>query len=469
MRTQCNGAPVGFNRHGRRDVAADLKGGRLSTDAGAAPLREADRLAGVTRRPAGCFTDHRNQGMVENGLRGPVAQRVMGIAPGHGDVNGHDRLRGDHVPFAGLRPSNVDPADGALEEPGRIVAGVREAWPSVRITVRGDSGFRRDAIMAWCGDRGVDCVFGLARNPRTERRIARQTRRPRRRCAATGEPSGGLRSFRHRTRDGWSRARRVVGRAEAPPGPRGDSPGCAVTGLPGSESDARALHGDLHRARGGMENRIKERRTEPFADRTSTATMRANRPRARLSAFAGVITPPPRTAGLAGTALARAGFGTIRAMLPGIARGVTVSVRRIRLSPSSAHPTGRCSGGPPPRCAPPLRPRPSRPPPAPRRGRGPPRIAGKGCREAGRRTAASAGPPDLAAAVDVRLMFPSPAPRTAPGGRQAPGVARSPPDRSGKRTAENRRTGKVAYGEISGLVRGGGSGSSRFPLVRMVR
>ncbi len=245
------------------------------------------------------------------------------------------------MPCAGLRPPDAGPADGAPEEPERIVAGVRRAWPSVRIAVRGDSGFRRDAVMAWCGDRGVDHVSGLARNPRPERRTARRMRRPRHRCAATGAPSGGFRSFRHRTRDSRSRARRVVGRAGALPGPRGDSPRFVVTSPPGPEFDARALHGDLYRARGGMENRIRERRTEPFADRTSTATMRANRLRVHLSAFAGVITPRPRTVGLAGTAPARAGFGTVRAMLPGIACRVTVSVRRVRrvrLPLSSVHP-----------------------------------------------------------------------------------------------------------------------------------
>ena len=36
----------------------------------------------------------------------------------------------------------------------------------MRILLRGDSGFCREALMAWCEANRVDYVFGLARNPR---------------------------------------------------------------------------------------------------------------------------------------------------------------------------------------------------------------------------------------------------------------------------------------------------------------
>ncbi len=39
----------------------------------------------------------------------------------------------------------------------------------------GDSGFCREALMAWCkGQAGVDYVFGLAKNPRLKRALERQ-------------------------------------------------------------------------------------------------------------------------------------------------------------------------------------------------------------------------------------------------------------------------------------------------------
>jgi hypothetical protein len=51
---------------------------------------------------------------------------------------------GEHVLCARLRPSNIDGAKGSVAEVERIVAQIRQAWPPVRIILRGDSGFCRD-------------------------------------------------------------------------------------------------------------------------------------------------------------------------------------------------------------------------------------------------------------------------------------------------------------------------------------
>jgi hypothetical protein len=45
----------------------------------------------------------------------------------------------------------------------RIVSQIRGKWPKVKIVLRGDSGFCREEIMAWCETNGVDYV-GLAKN-----------------------------------------------------------------------------------------------------------------------------------------------------------------------------------------------------------------------------------------------------------------------------------------------------------------
>jgi len=47
-----------------------------------------------------------------------------------------------------------------------IVKQIRQAWPQVRIIVRGDSGFCREELMAWCEEQGTDYVLGLAKNER---------------------------------------------------------------------------------------------------------------------------------------------------------------------------------------------------------------------------------------------------------------------------------------------------------------
>ena len=73
---------------------------------------------------------------------------------------------GRHLLAAKLRRANIDASAGAVEEVARIVRQLRRHWPHVRILLRADSGFAREALMAWCEANGVDYLFGLARNPR---------------------------------------------------------------------------------------------------------------------------------------------------------------------------------------------------------------------------------------------------------------------------------------------------------------
>ena len=73
---------------------------------------------------------------------------------------------GKHLLAAKLRRSNIDGSAGAVEEMDRVVGQIRKRWPKVRITLRADSGFAREELMAWCESNAVDYVFGLAKNAR---------------------------------------------------------------------------------------------------------------------------------------------------------------------------------------------------------------------------------------------------------------------------------------------------------------
>ena len=247
---------------------------------------------------------------------------------------------GAHILGGRLRSANRDAADGAVEEVQRIVGQIRQRWPQVRVVVRGDAGFCREELMAWCeATEGVDYVFGLARNPRLQRALARQQRRSRSRGMASGRASRRYRDFRYRTLASWSRKRRVVGKAEWLPGQvRGDNQRFVVTSLERGRIGRQALYEQLYCARGDMENRIKEQQLDLFADRTSAATMRANQLRLYWALFAAALLEVLRQIGLAGTELARAQFGTIRALLLKVATTVRVSVRRIWVSLSSVFP-----------------------------------------------------------------------------------------------------------------------------------
>jgi hypothetical protein len=67
---------------------------------------------------------------------------------------------------------NIDGSASAVEETARLVGRIRARWPKVRIILRADPGFAREALMVWCEVNKVDYVFGLARNARLEARIA---------------------------------------------------------------------------------------------------------------------------------------------------------------------------------------------------------------------------------------------------------------------------------------------------------
>lgn len=246
---------------------------------------------------------------------------------------------GEHLLVAKLRRANLDGAAGAREEVERVVAQIRERWPATRIVLRADSGFCREELMSWCEQHGVDYLFGLAKNARLVRALGAELQVAAVESAATGRPARRFKELVYRTRQSWSRARRVVGKAEH----TGDksNPRFVVTSLSARDWPARELYEDFYCARGECENRIKEAQLDLFADRLSTATFRANQLRLWLASAAYVLMHALRRIGLAGTALARACAHTIRLRLLKIGAVVTVSVRRVKLALSEACPNQR--------------------------------------------------------------------------------------------------------------------------------
>jgi hypothetical protein len=237
---------------------------------------------------------------------------------------------------AKLGPSNIDASAGAVEEVARIVARIRARWPRTRILLRADSGSSRKALMAWCEQNRVDYVFGLARNARLVEEIAVELAQAQAEASATDKPARRFKDFRYATLDSWSRRRRVIGKAEWTQGEA--NPRFVVTSLKKAEMSGRFLYEKVYCARGDMENRIKECQGDLFADRTSTATMRANQLRLWFASFAYVLICGVRRIGLAHTRFAQAAWGAIRLKLFKLAGLVRVSARRIKFALASAHP-----------------------------------------------------------------------------------------------------------------------------------
>ena len=79
------------------------------------------------------------------------------------------------------------------------------------------------------------------------------------------------------------------GRGEGGMDKRRGIPRFVVTSLTRAECKARYLYEKVYCARGDMENRIKECQLDLYADRTSTATMRANQLRLWFASMAYVL------------------------------------------------------------------------------------------------------------------------------------------------------------------------------------
>src|SRR5438270_6030662 len=452
MTTQCNPPYLDFPMLGPRQVRADFDGGDISSDGGALLLREAERLTGVIRQFAACFTDHRNPDLTEHTAEELIAQRVYALALGYEDLNDHDDLRrdpllatvvgkadpkgksrqrprdrgkalagkstlnrleltpvgagkdsrykkvvcrthdverlfvtlflrahsrpperivldldatddpihghqlgrffhgyyknycylplyifcGDHLLCARLRPADMDASAGSVKHLQRIVAQIRQAWPEVKITIRGDSGFCREPIMAWCEANGVDYVLGLAQNTRLKAMIATEQEQAGVEFERTKQAARVFTDLQYRTLETWSRERRVVAKAEHLA--KGANPRFVVTSLRSDDRAAKPLYEEDYCGRGEMEDRIKEQQLHLFADRTSAATMRANQVRLFCSSIAYVLLEAVGRLGLAGMDVAWGEWRKSRLKLLKAGVLVRVTVRKVWVKMSSSSP-----------------------------------------------------------------------------------------------------------------------------------
>jgi hypothetical protein len=250
---------------------------------------------------------------------------------------------GDHPLLALLRPSDLDASTGGLKHLARIIARIRAAWPQVQILVRGDSGFCREHLMAWCEAHGVDYLFGLAKNSRLLRQLAPELEQAAAQFTQAGQPARVFKDFSYSTLESWSRPRRVIGKAEHLA--KGPNPRFVVTSLAAEAYAAAAVYEQEYCGRGDMENRIKEQQLMLFADRVSCATLRANQVRLCLATVAYVVLRALRQFGLAQTELAPAQCDTIRVKLLKVGAVVRVTVRKVWLSLSESYPLRALFGG----------------------------------------------------------------------------------------------------------------------------
>jgi len=249
--------------------------------------------------------------------------------------------------WAQLRTSDHSAAEGVVPALEKVVRAIRNRCRQARVIVRGDSGFCREEIMAWCeAQPQVYYCLGLSKNPALTAKLEPALAAARaRRCLSGASQARAFLEFPYQTRHTWSKARRVIGKAEVMAA--GDNPRFIVTNLPegafsGDEDRARftaaRLYEELYCVRGDMENMLKQQVLDLEADRMSTHHLASNQLRLWLATFAYLLLERLRALGLAGTELARATVGSVRLKLLKLAAQVRVSVRRVYVQLSSAYP-----------------------------------------------------------------------------------------------------------------------------------
>ena len=236
---------------------------------------------------------------------------------------------------AKLRPANIDGAAGAVDEVARIVARIRARWPKVRIVLRGEFGFCREELMAWCEAEGVAYLFGLAPNARLKAVLAPEAWEAARLCRTTGKAARLFRDFAYQPETSWSRPRRVVGKAEHLPD--GANPRFVVTSLGREKIDAAAS------TKISIAPAARWKTASRNASSTCSPTARRRRPCRPTNCACGsrrwlTCCSASCAGSRSATPVCDATCGTIRLKLLKIGALVRRSVRRIKFAMASGFP-----------------------------------------------------------------------------------------------------------------------------------
>jgi Topoisomerase IA len=167
---------------------------------------------------------------------------------------------------------SAHPALGAAEDLEYVVGRLREAWPDVRIHIRGDSGFGVPEMYDTCERLEVDYTLGIGMNARLKKYSDSLLETAVQRYQATNRPQRLFTAFWYRA-GSWPAQRWVVIKCEA--NSQGTNRRAVVTNRPGAFVLPGAAY-DAYADRGESENRNKELKGGLMADRLSDHRYFAN-------------------------------------------------------------------------------------------------------------------------------------------------------------------------------------------------
>jgi hypothetical protein len=233
------------------------------------------------------------------------------------DQTGKQRLMG-----ALLRSAAGSSTKGNLAFLRMGVRLLRERFPSLKITVRGDGGYGYGRFINCCRKLNVDYVLSLKTNPRLRERASWASMEA---AVWSRFKPAGYRVYdewQHEV-ETWDQAYRTIVKAEA----QGDIIDTRFVVTSDQLSTPQEVYG-IYTMRGDIENRIKEFKLDIQSGRTSCHRFLANQFRLLLHHAAAILMQLLQEA-LEGTSFARAQISTLRLRILKVAARVVVSCRKI--------------------------------------------------------------------------------------------------------------------------------------------
>ena len=209
----------------------------------------------------------------------------------------------------------------------RLVKILREAWPDVRIFLRGDGHFSCPEVHDFCDEQDVYFVLGQTGNARLAQRGHALIEQAKAQYRETGQPLQLFTCFAYQA-DTWAVPRRIIYKAEITASGQANTR-FVVTNLKSSQPSF--IYKTVYCARGRMENFIKNHKTFLHSDRTSCHTFEANHFRLFLHSAAYVLMHTLTEKGLRATQWTHAQFNTIQNRILKVAGRVSELKTKIKL------------------------------------------------------------------------------------------------------------------------------------------
>jgi hypothetical protein len=232
-----------------------------------------------------------------------------------------------------LPESHTRDPEAILATLARLVAALRQRWPTVKILFRADAWFAVPEIYDWCEENRVAYAIGLPSNAVLNRESA-WWQESAQAAAANSESKTARRfgEFPYRAQ-GWRCYRDVVVKAEVTP----LGPNRRFVLTHGVEGKPRERY-QFYCGRGDSENRIKEMKGGVKVDRLSCMEFASNKVRLVLYSLAYVLFQRLRRLAR-NTGLARAQVEALRLAVIKIAARVRESTRRVQVQLCSSCPS----------------------------------------------------------------------------------------------------------------------------------